>query len=165
MANVKSEKADSRDELHLTAKDLALVLGCKCYDSYNNIGRVTLDTKLLANQEFAGHPDIYIKPILRPLSEITEKEAMSLLNDEKGILAEFDSWHYNGDNLRGFFYRKTYINKGALAYTGGILFSSLSPLRTKKLLAMHFDLFGWIDARLAIDATSLNPNPYNMEES
>jgi hypothetical protein len=70
----------------------------------------------------------FIKPILRPLSDMTGEE-----KSQSGI-----------------------IYKGS-----GVLETHFESMRY--LLSKHFDLFGLIEAGLAIDKTKLNPEPHPKE--
>lgn len=130
------------NETKLTAADLALYLGCVVYAEkptasgtvYVRRGRfvgirptetgrinpITVDIET----ESGGVIDMYflpeqVKPILRPLSDMTEEE-------EKATQA--------------------IVNEIGFGY-------ELGASITRYLLSRHLDLFGWIDAGLAIDKT------------
>lgn len=113
----------------LTAADLALYLGAICMveKSDGNIvcdyddGGMYLMSAALIHLHGAGK--IVAKPILRPLSDMTEEEEM-----EVQYLVDIQGFGYD-------------------ALIGAKI--------TQYLLSRHFDLFGWIEAGLAIDKTKL----------
>lgn len=119
---------------------------------------------LNGNQTYSTELGNY-KPILRPLSDITEEEAIEVfkmcsLFDLSECVFEF------GENY------ETWINAekdgrviDAIKFVGDNIemmnnkdgFSAINPISgvTKYYLSKHFDLFGLIDAGLAIDKTKL----------
>jgi len=121
----------------LTAKELALYLGCECQyvdglifelcGIVNIFGEPHAEGRISSNKTSA-YPLSTVKPILRPLSDMTEEEDKECHNIMFGEFAEKvkDKYiiHYEGKKI---------------AY----------------LLSKHFDLFGWIEAGLAIDKTTL----------
>lgn len=100
---------------------LHLYLGCEL-KSEKYPKDTPLDTEILHAIE---HDNLYgeFKPILRPLSSMTEEE-----NKER-----FNEWYLKEEN--------TPLERNAR--------------EIKYLLSKHFDLFGLIDAGLAIDKTKL----------
>jgi hypothetical protein len=100
-----------------------------------------------------------IKLLLRPLSDLTEKEAIEL------IALKFDHYkHYEGIRIEG----ESETEAGAIYFTGVTethynrvpctqYFSCLNAEQYKYLLSEHhhFDLFGLIPNGLAIDNTTL----------
>jgi hypothetical protein len=75
----------------------------------------------------------YLKPLLRLLSSITDEEKRELLriNDDFG-----------GNNILSFFKLNRNVN---------FYFNSANPFIVQYLLSKGFDLFGLIDAGLALD--------------
>jgi hypothetical protein len=85
------------------------------------------------------------KPILRRLSSMTEEEAKTFICSTDETL------------------RITKIGPGGISYVGEqtdfidtIFFSAIDPSRFNWLLKNSFDLFGFIESGLAIDAATLN---------
>jgi hypothetical protein len=115
-----------------TIKDyLHLYIGCKVYDTFND---VTIE---LTPMSYAGYTqprwykdeDSQIKPLLRPLSSMTEEE---------GIESETE-W-----------------NKGrTLGDSVGQALNMANAFRIKYLLSKHFDLFDLIEKGLALDSTKI----------
>ena len=120
------------NEKKLTAQDLALyyrgqaklIRRAKKLDSFQgfaHVGQVVvIDIILLASVEQGLYE---VKPILRPLSSITEAEMK--------------------DNHEA--YKVAASGLGKLAHG--------SAASTRHWLSLHIDLFGWIEAGLAIDKT------------
>lgn len=134
----------------LTAADLALFLGQKCYFemkgrdgavSARNLG-MTIDGDFIsAFQNGCRHN---CRPILRPLSDLTEDEARHLHTIVFG-------WEFAGltscvDWMFQSFQPSEIDRIGALAghYPAW-----------RYLLSIGIDLFGWIDSGLAIDKTKI----------
>lgn len=115
------------NETKLTAADLALYLGCECQaltrtgtiDIVNSRGFCIVSDGVYSWSELIRN----VKPILRPLSDITEEEANNEVWDTVPEYTDFSG-----------------------------LVAHVSPA-WRFLLSRHFDLFGWIDAGLAIDKT------------
>jgi hypothetical protein len=115
-----------KNETKLTPADLAIYLGAQCevaytpggFEYYDN-GGIYLISGGLINEY--GKGAAAVKPILRPLSDMTEPEGIEV--------------QYMVDQM-GVGYNATH---GAQI--------------TRYLLSRHFDLFGWIEAGLAIDKT------------
>ena len=120
------------NEKKLTAQDLALyyrgqaklIRRAKKLDSFQgfaHVGQVVvIDSVLIASVEQGLYE---VKPILRPLSSITEAEMK--------------------DNHEA--YKVAASGLGKLAHG--------SAASTRHWLSLHIDLFGWIEAGLAIDKT------------
>lgn len=119
------------EKTHLTAADLALYLGCDVMTP-QGIGRLyRVEACPVCGVTFDGRVENYfvdfdleqVKPILRPLSDITdhERDAVQEMVDAAGIVHD--------------------------AATAGNM--------TLYLTRAGFDIFGWIDAGLAIDKTKL----------
>lgn len=133
----------------LTAIDLALYLGCEVYvetptasGTYHvrkgrfvgirpvekrRINPIIVDIET----DSGGVIDMYFmpdqtKPILRPLSDMTEEEKNDPIWDSETTFSDF----------------------AGMVHCAAPVFAWL--------LARHFDLFGWIDAGLAIDKTKTN---------
>jgi len=143
------------NETKLTAQDLALYIGCDVEwlgeRGYNLAGVNTADQwfnpvgLVCSNGLTIWTPERAIKPILRPLSDMTEDEARSVwgkcYGDDFGdgecllhLIATVDSDERNDSEFDVL-----------LGYPDG----------WRYLLSRHFDLFGWIEAGLAIDKTKI----------
>ena len=115
------------NKVKLTAADLALYLGCECQaltrtgtiDIVNSRGFCIVSDGVYSWSE----PIKNIKPILRPLSSITEDEMR--------------------DNHEAY--------KAAASGLGKLAHGSAASVR--HWLSIHIELFWWIDAGLAIDKT------------
>lgn len=116
---------DLKDYLHL-------YLGCECVAKYPYNGEKERRMTIIAPNLHELLDEVeYCKPILRPLSDITEKEQDEIWYSEEPMgVAEL-----NAGTIR----RKVV----------------LCPNRIKYLLSKGFDLFGLIQSGLAIDATKL----------
>lgn len=104
-----------------------------------------------------------IKPILRPLSDMTDEEAKACYKINPYSKAE---WLIQSvivkENIKGYQPNIVQINwagkEGSTGYASGtdyIYFNKLSAEQFSFLLSKHFDLFGLIEAGLAIDTTTL----------
>jgi len=121
-----------KNEKKLTAQDLALyyrghanfIIRAEKLESFHGFAHVgqivVIDIILLASVEQGLYE---VKPILRPLSSITEAEMK--------------------DNHEA--YKVAASGLGKLAHG--------SAASTRHWLSLHIDLFGWIEAGLAIDKT------------
>lgn len=123
-------KKDRKDYLHL-------YLGC---DIRNNITGtiVKLNSGWLHELRSNSYELNDWKLILRPLSDMTEEEAKdchNLTTIQKSI---------DGKDVIGYYRENEPF---------------LEPIQFAFLLSKHFDLFGLIDAGLAIDKTTLNKQP------
>lgn len=139
----------------LTTNDLALYLGCEMYAEtptasgfvhvrkgvFVGIKPLSLNkNQIIVDVEIDGGVlDMYftperVKPILRPLSDITEEEARELLR-----ICDY----IDGTGLFDLSNETEEIKQFIIGDTKGWAY----------LLRRHFDLFGWIDAGLAIDKT------------
>jgi len=155
----------SSEKKELTDKDLALYLGCQIqvetYLKENDARLETMNTHALHMiwSEFPHWKNA--KPILRPESDMTESEAIVIVEKLRKILPDADCW--DDDMIldqwddRPFY---TYLNKYVEHSISDLQYAKGHPGIWRFMLSQHFDLFGWIDAGLAIDATTLNPNPY-----
>lgn len=119
-----------KNETKLTPADLALYLGAECEVTYRpggfeyyDDGGIYLISGGLINEY--GKGEAAVKPILRPLSSITEAEMK--------------------DNHEA--YKAAASGLGKLAHG--------TAASTRHWLSLHIDLFGWIEAGLAIDKTKM----------
>ena len=119
-----------KNETKLTPADLALYLGAECEVTYRpggfeyyDDGGIYLISGGLINEY--GKGEAAVKPILRPLSSITEAEMK--------------------DNHEA--YKAAASGLGKLAHG--------TAASTRHWLSLHIDLFGWIESGLAIDKTKI----------
>lgn len=135
----------------LTAQIAALHLGQKCL--LKKVFRVgSIDAIELAHVRVrfdegtpvtAYYSIEYVRPILRPLSSLTESEARELYEIKFGF-------EYDGENCTEEYWGD--FDSGLdtmLSYSVG------NPKIWLKLLSWGFDLFGLIESGLAIDATKI----------
>lgn len=136
----------------LTPQIAALYLGQECLCKYrDDVGRVEEITR--GGEVVVGYNDNYdpffvctppeIKPILRPLSSLTEAEAREVYFCDTGKA-------YKGSNCFN-----DWFGKWHLLPTIELQEVSLTPLATIKLLSWGIDLFALIESGLAVDATKL----------
>lgn len=139
---------DIKDYLHL-------YLGCECFNHLRLLG-------VEGNAAYVSHPatgrmvkDInYLKPILRPLSDITEEEARVILPDMQTEDKLIEWGYYNEYSDGNVFYQ--YLKKAEDERLSSIIEDSLGvPEHWLFLLSKGFDLFGLIEAGLAINKTKL----------
>lgn len=145
----------------LTAQQLALYLG---QEALTDVGIGTIDTISLHNtvlivfegcdeDEACDFPCDEVKPILRRLDSITEEEARVLVKISSGNDFEpHPEWLDEGepelkalDDIRGL----------VEIYDEGLILLIGKPKVWLYLLSLGIDLFGWIDAGLAIDKATL----------
>lgn len=143
----------------LTAQQLALYLGCECETGSwfpKFIGtRVLIAVDIATDQvriNFGEGEDQHwlpcrdVKPTLRPLSNITKEEIADLFEVKGTILR---------GNYDHPFFQIQYNDLNGLSRFEHRYITQLSPAQVVFLLGKHFDLFGWIEAGLAIDKTKL----------
>lgn len=153
-----SDKKDIKDYLHL-------YMGCDAL-FYNNgfsyeptkdiLQNIYLDEPPIIHSVAIGHRTVtanyfrYIKLALRPLSDMTEKEARKLYSFRKTPSYRFDGFEANNHSVL-IFYKNGNGNRGSES------FNKFYPEQMKYLLDIpqYFDLFGLIDAGLAIDKTKI----------
>lgn len=139
----------------LTNKDYAMYLGSKVL--YSNESVLTIDA--VCREEYNplplvldGEPfenDEFVQLILRPLSDMSRGEFRIIFNkpDASDDLAD-----------------RAIKELGFAQYRKFQTLSGFDPGdAVLDFLEHHFDMFGWIDAGLAVDATTLAQNPYEEE--
>jgi hypothetical protein len=92
-----------------------------------------------------------IKPILRPLSNMTEDEAVELVKIRSTTYRWVTAEVVNQHILRFEFEYESSRRRRSTT----LRFDELSPEEVRYLLSKGFDLFGLIEAGLAIDKTKL----------
>lgn len=133
----------------LTPQVLALYLGQKCETKTGDsiivgVNRAgVVEIRRISDGVFLTWWVDDIKPILRPLSSLTENEARELYELKNGESFDDESclhwWSKDKDEW----------------YTTESKFCVGFPLVWLKLLSIGFDLFGLIDNGLALDATKM----------
>lgn len=162
-------------------KDVAhLYLGCKMQDiflqgDYEPSVLLGINTKGAAgNLEFLAdgvwQMAAIFKPILRPLSSMTDAEFKEAVFLRWGISRDIIEQKVSEiKRLKEVQHPVKYgtsipyvgLDKEGKHYISATLSQqSLTPSQTIFFLKNHFDLFGLIENGQAIDATTLNPNPY-----
>lgn len=163
------------NETKLTASDLALYMGCECQTS-TRTGTIDIVNSrgfciVLDGVYSWSEPIKNIKPILRPLSDMTDEEEKEFVplcagsqiarfsRDQSGAsnwrqwIVEFE----NGDvdhlimNESGETWFRSYFESAERRRNWSNTINQHK--QTVWLLRHHFDLFGWIPAGLAIDKT------------
>ena len=138
-----------KNETKLTPADLALYLGAECevtyspggFEYYDN-GGIYLISGGLINEY--GKGEAAIKPILRPLSDMTEDEARNVYKITTG-----EDYPANDAKSEVFAVQDEEFLSAQMEI--GAMMGQ--PAVWRYLLSRHFDLFGWIEAGLAIDKT------------
>jgi len=140
----------------MTPQVLALYIGHRCQTSggegiiysVNNDGIVQVEFGAMGPDFLLSHHIGHVKPILRRLESLTEGEARELygvlhpsgwqwqIKEEFRTSVIEDYWHLSDSGVQSLMMR----------HTG-------HPPIWLKLLSLGFDLFGLIDAGLAIDAS------------
>ena len=122
----------------LTCADLMLYVGCTCKTpaGHGIIDAVSRE-RIRVEIEFMGYvlPPDDVTPILRPLSDMTEEEALAW--------AEFFGGH------------SVALDEGPITFFRRYYSDYCSAESVLYLLSRHFDLFGWIPTGLAIDKTKI----------
>jgi hypothetical protein len=170
---MNKNKKDIKDYLHL-------YLDCEAmYGGYGDPERLVkiIGASLKDGVQFQfadnGEVDVdkaheWFKPILRPLSDMTEKEAKELYKVSPYSKGE---WLINSvvvkENIKGFEPNIVKINwsgqQGATGYGAGteyLYFNKLEAEQHRWLLNKGFDIFELIPAGLAIDKTKQTLNIY-----
>ncbi len=143
----------------LTAKDFALYLGCKYYNTTAHSVWELNPTHLNDYTHFNSLNEI--KPILRPLSDMTHNEAARFVRILKPEARDIELKILSNDIVVRFKRDSNFPGISEWADTNRV--SKSNPEQHKYLLSRHFDLFGWIADGLAIDATTLERNPYEED--
>ena len=117
----------------LTTQELALYLGCECQtpEGILKLGAVYENTSPVFYDAVRDFGMEEIKPILRPLTDMTEEEKKELSDVAFGDTILLTGEAEEQTRVWG------------------------NPLSIKFLITKHFDLFGWIEKGLAIDRTKL----------
>lgn len=133
------QRKDIKDYLHL-------YLGCECrfspYSEQSWIAKMTTEDL----HRFGGRLD-WMKPILRPLSDMTEEEWKSkMMEFSVDVVSAYNSpFTMFCDKPKHILILENRLQTNTLRFNDGMI-----------LLKMGFDLFGLIEAGLAIDLTKLN---------
>lgn len=141
-----------------------LYIGCKAVSDSGIEGRIVEYNleyslcKIEISNSTIGKPISEIKPLLRPLSDMTEEEGYEIYFQYFGSKTAED---WSGDTGSAYF-RPKKVQPGkyhGLRIVDGIDYSSGDFGTVIKilpfLLSKRFDLFGLINAGLAIDATKI----------
>jgi hypothetical protein len=169
------------NKTELTAADLALYLGCEVLVHYapstERIGQLREVGQNGSWVRFELHTSAYksheIKPILRPLSDMTEGELLefaklcsgaSQFQIEKSAVTNYkrvrclffdagllgEEWLVVSDS--GETWYTSYFDQNKVGGGRNII---NQHQQTVWLISNHFDIFGWIPAGLAIDKTKI----------
>lgn len=160
--------------MKLTAKQLALFLGCKIeyFDYFKNgyeIGILNgIGTDYFFVKDDNNGQDIdKCRPILRPISDITDEELKEVFLMEHS---------FEGTTISSvkFSHREELFGRYAVRYNceyvidktgkencmmGTVSFKNLTANQFEYLLYKHFDVFGWIKSGLAIQDEELHNLP------
>ena len=141
------------NEKKLTAQDLALyyrgqaklIRRAEKLDSFHGFARVgqvvVIDSVLIASVE----QDLYeVKPMLRPLSDMTLDEAAFCAKEM--FCDEAEAPDERLTDMAKIAIRDNFGGPHLASWRIGFLI-------TRYLMSKHFDLFGWIESGLAIDKT------------
>lgn len=155
-------------EKKLTIQIAAMYLGCEvesengrgALHSLANNGFVTVrfrEFREIGLYHVVTYPDLSsVRPILRPLSDLTEQEAREMYEIKTGEAFEpRPEYLEEGD---WDFSAKEYFDELVEIYEDTIQVCIGKPDIWSYLLSRHFDLFGLIESGDAIDKTALTPN-------
>lgn len=141
----------------LTEKDLAMYFDCEAMLS-NISKRMVLESWEEGKVKIGGYllnyyslGDCDLKPILRPLSDITEEEKIEI------IKAKYPSLKIKSVIIYNEFYtaKVEYFSEHLNDWLPSVVNGFLGPEQFKYLISKGFDLFGYIEKGLAIDKTKL----------
>lgn len=147
-----------KQQNELTAADFALYLGCEVewmrergyFLAGINTGQENFNPVGLVSEQMEP---VWVKfdeitPILRPLSDMTEEEARDVYYIRNGEVfnPRPEYWPENHADISAL----DDLRSDVELYQEDIRFVIGEPAAWHYLLAHHFDLFGWIDAGLAI---------------
>lgn len=97
------------------------------------------------------------KPILRKLSDMNVIEMMEFVN----LIPFYKQSHvFDFDIKVGAINFKVSYHGQFNSYRKRVAYAYNNPEQVVYLLSKHFDLFGLIESDEAIDAATINPNPY-----
>jgi hypothetical protein len=138
-----------------------LYIGCEClydwtyYNETDLFGKVTSKIIEDVRSPHLSGASTNVRPLLRPLSDMTEEEAVALVFAAEGAKSEFIQWHTESGEIGGkpfgFEWQSDHYRKGQRHNTW---YESFEPEGTRYLLSRGFDLFGLIAAGLALDKTT-----------
>lgn len=157
----------------LTMEDMGLYLGCECF--FNGPQHYTRDVVIhtLRGVAVAQSGNGYMvlmaaykgdlmwynsgehKPILRRWKSMTKEEQVELIKSSEAITSEDILSNIElskSPNLLLYSKKTERMRHGIIC---GIHLDALEPNHFRWLLSHHFDLFGWIDVKLAIDKEKL----------
>lgn len=148
----------------LTAKELGLYLGCKFrYDNDVMYTVAGIQDAEVINALGHFHDIKLVKPILRKLESMTEDEVTEVFklkwrvqrSDHEWISIKFKRQESVFLNP-GWSVEAVYKQNGKeRTMLGTLSMSVFEPLSFQYLLSKSFDLFGWIDAGLALDQNEM----------
>lgn len=163
------------EKIELTAADLALYLGCECrlFNIINGVLEYERDGTLCGIRPQSIHQNrvlvnvksehgrimelayLYceVKPILRPLSDMTEEEAREIYFLRNGCA--FDPRPYYWPEGHADISALNDLREDVELYQEDLKFCIGETDVWRYLLSKHFDLFGWIPAGLALDKTKI----------
>lgn len=149
--------------MSLSAKEIALFYGAKAkvIRATTKAGDEIWDGLIGKNVTINAENLVYahsaeVKPILRPLSDMSEDEAVSFANEgsqHNFTLEHFDRFIEDGGKIVAV----TFDYEGRQI---GYWLWNCNPKQVAWQLENAFDIFGWIPEGKAISALELEPNPY-----
>ena len=119
----------------------------------NGVSEMFGDYCLLTKESSDAYVIDSCKPILRPLSDLTREEYWSLSGKDSSKTFGFHYGKYNGYDKREFIYREGYSSKKYFLKDGS---GQFDYHMMEFFFEHHFDIFGLIEAGLAIDINTLN---------
>lgn len=162
----------------LTVNELALYLGCEVEVQFKDMcdNNKLVKEKRNLNTLTLTYFDLYelFKPILRPLSDITEEEAIEVLKiclpyaELLEVSEDFERFQKDDEEARIYYWHESQTIDEGTTYTEEALTISFDTCDvyshwghtnnfhsiTAFLLTKHFDLFNWIEQGLAIKAAA-----------
>lgn len=171
----------NNEKKHLTARDLALFLGCVLetpngrgylIEVHANMGNERV-TAYIQGTNYYFSPVYKVRPVLRPFSDMTDAELLafakictgaktvysvaSAISNFKNVICVFE------DDAKERLVVNDCGETWYASYFGGDGDGARNTIRqhdqTRWLVSNGFDVFGWIPAGLAVDATKKEVQP------
>lgn len=127
----------------------------KTIDTLDTVGQDVATFKNSPDWWFGENNETVIKPVLRPLSDMTEEERVDLfyIIHDPELKNKIESLSFDNITKEGFAIKCSQKSNGSMRFY--IDFNKLNTKRFLFLLSRGFDLLGLIPAGLAFDATTL----------
>jgi hypothetical protein len=133
----------------LTVQDLAMFIGCEIKHSQD----LRDDEGILTPEKLAKlHTEDrirFFKPILRPLSDITEEDIIECIKSFDKGLSDFPEFKIVGQDNSDWIYIEVGYEDTECCWRPST--QNMSVDIFKYLISKHYDVFNWLEKGLAID--------------